>query len=496
MSKLLTSYRPAWPLLAALLAGCSGEPPGEELRSTLEKRGVSPRPVAHIPVNDIDDPISQLGRSLFFSTQLSGNGDVACVSCHHPLLGGGDDLSLPIGIDATEPEKLGSWRQLDQEKSVGHTPGHRGPANVPRNSPTTFDSGYYRTVLFWDGRVRLDSVSDDGSVVTPDSLFATPDPQAIPNDLVFAQSRFPVTSAEEMLGFDHRHANNTAIREGLERRLKSAGEGKDSAWLPAFREAFSQPTGDADDLITFSHISRALTAYQRSQDFVNSPWAAYVEGDDSALSERQKRGALLFYRGSEDGGESCASCHAGAFFTDEQFYNLAVPQIGTGKDKLDNDYGRVRVSRHTDDKYRFRTPHLLNVAETAPYGHSGAYESLLKMVWHHIDPQGSVADFDFSLQHLRQFEGVQGEAIYPYSRENTERALKTAGENGDLPDLRYSREEAELLVAFLESLSDPCVKSASCLTPWLPDGDEPGAWDLLDAQVPDRSQIVGGVSQP
>ena len=39
----------------------------------------------------------ELGRNLFFDKILSGNLNISCASCHHPLAGTGDGLSLPIG---------------------------------------------------------------------------------------------------------------------------------------------------------------------------------------------------------------------------------------------------------------------------------------------------------------------------------------------------------------------------------------------------------------
>ena len=38
----------------------------------------------------------KLGQLLFFDPILSGNQDIACATCHHPLLATGDGLSLPI----------------------------------------------------------------------------------------------------------------------------------------------------------------------------------------------------------------------------------------------------------------------------------------------------------------------------------------------------------------------------------------------------------------
>ena len=38
-----------------------------------------------------------LGEALYWDPELSGNRDTACVTCHHPVFGTGDGLSLPVG---------------------------------------------------------------------------------------------------------------------------------------------------------------------------------------------------------------------------------------------------------------------------------------------------------------------------------------------------------------------------------------------------------------
>ena len=56
--------------------------------------------VANLP--NIEQPIAQLGMQLFYAKSLSGNIDTACVSCHHPFLGGGDDFTTVIKSAASE----------------------------------------------------------------------------------------------------------------------------------------------------------------------------------------------------------------------------------------------------------------------------------------------------------------------------------------------------------------------------------------------------------
>ena len=82
------------------LAGCGQEnasdaltsaPDNDDLlRAIIDRQALigDPGAVSDLPM--IDDPVAQLGMQLFFTKALGGDTDVACVSCHHPLLGGGD----------------------------------------------------------------------------------------------------------------------------------------------------------------------------------------------------------------------------------------------------------------------------------------------------------------------------------------------------------------------------------------------------------------------
>ena len=53
----------------------------------LKTQNMTATPLLDVTFNDA---VPQLGRALFFSKTLSGDKDTACVSCHHPLLAGGD----------------------------------------------------------------------------------------------------------------------------------------------------------------------------------------------------------------------------------------------------------------------------------------------------------------------------------------------------------------------------------------------------------------------
>lgn len=439
------------------------------LAAIIREQGLTGDPSAGRNLPSIDEPLAQLGMKLFFTKALGGDMDSACVTCHHPLLGGGDALPLSIGVGAVEPDRLGPGR--------AHL---SGEFNVPRNAPTTFNIGLWDQALFWDGRVESlgktpgQNGGDGQGIRTPDTAFGAADPLAGDN-LVTAQARFPITSREEMRGkVFEAHRPNAFVRSHLCQRLGNfgVGQGELSAadWLAEFQAAFDSQL-PAEALITDAAISAALAVYQRSQVFVDTPWRAYVQGDVGAIDEAAKRGALLFYRPVEQGGAGCAACHSGDFFTDEQFYTLAVPQVGPGKGDgpfNDDDYGRFRATGRPEDLYAFRTPTLLNVAVTGPYGHDGAYATLEEMVRHHLDPAAAVAAFDPSR--------LDPAAATTHWAENTQRALAKLADDRragrlPLPEVTLSDAQVADLVSFLRALTDPCVLDPVCLAPWIP-GEE------------------------
>jgi len=443
------------------------------LRSLITELELTGDPTTDRFITHINDPEAQLGMKLFYSKALSGGMDSACVSCHHPVLGGGDALSLSIGSNALEPDLLGPGRQ--------HSPAAPdywlGSPTVPRNAPSTFNVALYTKGMFWDSRVEA---YGDG-VITPDSRytggFSVPlDGDAV--DIVSAQARFPVTSDVEMRGYEFEPgSDNYAVRDHLAARIGdyglALGELVENRWLAEFQLVYGD-TLPRDELITFERIDQAIGAYERSQIFVNNPWHRYVRGDEDAISIAAKRGALIFLRTREQGGADCIKCHTGDFYTDELLHVVAMPQVGLGRGDgptFDDDYGRFKVTGIEQDRYAFRTPTLLNVEVTGPWGHAGAYISLEAVIKHYIDPVVALDEYDFN-------------QIDPLIRvrntiTNTREALKVLQQNRDngvisVENSPLDERDIADLEAFLVALTDPCVKSRQCLQPWIPAGDDYG----------------------
>ena len=459
-----------------LLSACSEDKDYSSpftVRAIAEVQDLTGDPTTDRDLPSIADAKAQLGKKLFFTKGLGGQMDTACASCHHPMLAGGDNLSLAIGVDATDSDLLGTGR--------AHI---SGSPIVPRNAQTTFNVGIYDQVLFHDGRVESlnkltgfngadnpdDSVADLGistpdTGLDPDTNVFIADPDAGAN-LPTAQARFPVTIIEKMRGAYLPGVTNDEVRTGLATGLPTLLENgiTSNTWATEFAAAY-----DGDTTITYDKIAEAIGEYERSQVFVDNPWKAFLEGDDNAISESARRGAVLFFFPSFSGGAGCVSCHRGDFFTDEQFHVIAMPQVGPGMGDGDDgtdDFGRFRVTNVETQKYAFRTPSLLNVTETGPWGHAGGYTTLEAAVRHHLNPQTAIDNYDFSqLESSVQATNMQL---------NTQKAMDQLTANRaaglfTIRDIELTDDEVADLLAFLETLTDPCIKDRTCMAPWIAD---------------------------
>jgi cytochrome c peroxidase len=266
------------------------------------------------PENPITGEKVELGKKLFFDRRLSGDGTMACATCHNPETGYSDGLAISLSYPTTK-----NWR----------------------NSPALINLAY-NNVFFWDGRAST----------------------------LEEQAMFPVMSAFEM---------NQNL-DFLEEELKEA---------PEYIEAFQRIFGGE---ITRERVAMALAAFQKTITSGEAPLDNYLRGDKSALSSIQKKGYEIFV-----GKGKCVRCHNGPNLTDNNFYNLGVPEDSeivndprvsatrrfTAKVSgykayrtLTEDPGRYLVTKDRKDWKAFKTPTLREIALTGPYMHNGFFETI------------------------------------------------------------------------------------------------------------------------
>ncbi|MDQ8191296.1 cytochrome-c peroxidase [Roseibacillus persicicus] len=395
-----------------------------------------------------DPDLINLGRDLFWDKELSGNRNISCATCHHTDLATGDALSLPVGEGATG---LGLLRNTGVAGDAIHE-------RVPRNAPHIFTMGAREmTVMFHDGRISVDPAEPSG--------YQNPAGASLPSGLksaLAAQAMFPVTSPTEMAGQAGENEiadfaaeeDWTALWNALAARLQAI-----PAYVSQFQAVFPD-VFDADD-ITFVHAANAIGAYEaavfRSD---NSPFDRFLRGDSDALDAEEMAGMKLFY-----GKAGCAQCHSGVMQTDQSFHAIAMPQVGPGKGHGVSgleDWGRWGVTGNAEDKFRFRTPTLRNVALTGPYGHAGAYATLEGVVRHHLHPEKSLANYEASQLVLASRVDLDAIDLAVMNYAPSRQAIAEANE---LMPVELSESEIAQVIAFLHALTDPDTLDLSAEEP-------------------------------
>ena len=259
---------------------------------------------------------------------------------------GGTKTSLPAHRDGFSPQQIDLGRYLffdpalsadgsiscaschhpdkgfsdDRALSIGIN-GHE----VSRSSPTLWNVAFLKR-LFWDA--RAESLEE--------------------------QARGPLYHPHEMGN------NEVQLRQTLN---------DTPSYRSLFRQAF--PQAEATE-IELQQVYTALTAFQTSLISLNSRYDRYAHGYHAALNEKEIEGMNVF----RSFVARCAECHTPPLFTNQQIAVIGTPEPeGRALDVgAETTYDAVKL------KGGFRVPSLRNIAKTAPYMHSGRFETLRETV--------------------------------------------------------------------------------------------------------------------
>ena len=134
-----------------------------------------------------------------------------------------------------------------------------------------------------------------------------------------------------------------------------------------FNAAFGKKEG-----VTLPRILTALADYQRTLLPPVTRFDTFLEGERTALNDRELLGLHLFRTKAR-----CMTCHSGALLTDQQFHNLGLTYYGRKKYE---DLGRYLVTGKDEDVGKFRTPGLRGVAESGPWMHNGLFPQMVGLL--------------------------------------------------------------------------------------------------------------------
>ena len=323
----------------------------------------------------LDHQLADLGRLLFFDTVGGLNNDNNCSGCHSPTHGFGDTQSIAIGVD--------------NNGIVG--PDRAGPRNQ-RRTPMAINTAFFPN-LMWNSRfAALSNNPFDNSAgfqfPLPEGLTLSYQPH-----LLVAQAFIPPTERVEVAGFSF-PGDNFDIRNEVLRRINN---------VPEYRKLFGKifPAVRDGGSISFDMFGLAISEFEFSLVFADAPIDQFARGQVNALTDDQKRGALLFF-----GKARCVECHkvsgtSNEMFSDFSQHVVGVPQIapavgnvpfdGTGQNE---DFGLEQVTGNAADRYKFRTSPIRNVALQPAFFHNGAFTRLEDAIRHHLDVFNSARNYD------------------------------------------------------------------------------------------------------
>lgn len=201
------------------------------------------------------------------------------------------------------------------------SPGHRQQLGG-RNSPTVYNAAIH-IAQFWDGRA--------GDVEE--------------------QAKGPILNPVEMAAPSEAYVEEVV------------------ASIPEYVELFKKAFPDDEKPLTYDNIANAIGAFERKL-VTPSRWDKYLGGDETALTDAEKKGFNTFYE------SGCMACHMGPGLGGQMFQKLGL--VEPFPDLKDN--GRFDATQNEADKYFFKVPSLRNIAKTGPYFHDGSVASLEEAV--------------------------------------------------------------------------------------------------------------------
>ncbi len=307
------------------------------------------------PLNPIDEAKVALGKLLFHETGLGvrpkysvGHACYSCASCHHA--GGGFQANKKQGIGD------GGW-------GFGTAGEGRDKASLyaddsvdvqPIRTPSALNVAYQELML-WNGQFGA-----GGDNIGTEAEWTEGTPKAV-NHLGYEGVEVQAIAGLKV----HRMDVDKELLVQL-------------AYLDLFDEVFHD--FPVDKRYTKETAGLAIAAFERTILATKAPFQEWLKGDFSAMSEKEKEGALLFF-----GDANCAHCHNGPALNSMDFYALGMEDLDGeglyGKLKADDVVkGRGGFTKRPEDMYKFKVPQLYNLKSSLFLGHGGNFRSIREVV--------------------------------------------------------------------------------------------------------------------
>ena len=141
------------------------------------------------------------------------------------------------------------------------------------------------------------------------------------------------------------------------------------------------------DVVTTQTMFRAIAQFMGLMYSYNSKYDLYKRRENNVeLSDAELRGYNLFL-------SNCNSCHKEPLFSDFDYRSN-----GLSVNIYLKDSGRAHITGYLQDRYKFKTPSLRNIAKTAPYMHDGRFSTLNECLDHYANVKPNLVNLDPLLQ--------------------------------------------------------------------------------------------------
>lgn len=311
----------------------------------------------------------ELGKALFWDSQLSSNRAVACGSCHALEFGGIDkrtDVSNfashhpgPDGVMGTSDDSFGSpgvpGLDANESPAFDATFGMRRRV-TPRRAPTVINAAF-APELFWDGRAGgtfLDPITGATVLATNaslESLVAEPFVNEIEMGHAGRTWQDVVDRIEEVEPLAH----SPSIPASLDTWINGR----------SYEALYGQAFGTNE--VTAARTCMAIASYLRTLISDQTPYDNFVGGNTSAMTPLQQTGLIMF------AAFRCNSCHEEPGISNHEFRY-------TGIRPRSEDLGRFDVTGVAADRGATKVPDLRNIALRAPYFHTGGKANLDEVI--------------------------------------------------------------------------------------------------------------------
>ncbi len=148
-----------------------------------------------------------------------------------------------------------------------------------------------------------------------------------------------------------------------------------------YRTLFKNAYGTEE--VTSQHMLKSMAQFMGLMYSYNSKYDRYKRHEKGVeLNEAELRGYTTFI-------SKCSACHTEPLFSDFKFRSNGLSYNTSLKDS-----GRAHITGLPEDKFKFKTPSLRNVALTKPYMHDGRYATLEECLDHYTNNITNLVNLD------------------------------------------------------------------------------------------------------